>query len=442
MNSAVMHNTLANALFLAAQVVGQIREKRSALPTVLQKVCSVNVPDNLRGAVQDLSYLSMRQMAAAEAVVRMLTQHLPNPALCNLLIVSLALLLDKEPRYPEFTVVNQAVAALGYTPRRSGKGLVNAILRNFLRQRVELTSILAQTPSTHWNYPLWWIARVRADYPELWEMLLAAGNQAPPLTLRINQTHCHPVQALAMLAKANIHAQQIGSVAIKLTKPMPVRGIPGFMQGLSSVQDAGAQLAVPLLDVYDGMRVLDACAAPGGKTGHLLEMAAVQVTALDNDAQRVQRIVENIQRIPSYPGASAKVMTGDAADPEQWWDGQLFDRILLDAPCSASGIVRRHPDIRWIRRPADIQKLVKQQRRLLKALWPLLAPQGKLLYVTCSIFFEEGEGQADWFERNQADAVRLPAIGQLLPGEALKIQMGMPEDCDGFFYALFEKRLN
>lgn len=441
MNSEV---TLADAMLLAAKTVGQVREKRNTLPIALEKNC-FGVATTLRGAVQDLSYLSMRQMAAAEAIVRILVEQRPHSTLYNLLIVALALLLDKQTvRYPEFTVVNQAVAALDRTRLRSGKGLINAVLRNFLRQRTELTQTLIQTASTRWNYPLWWIARVRTDYPEQWERLLDAGNQAPPLTLRINRAHCHPVQAMATLAHAEISAQQIGPAALRLARPMPVQQIPGFAEGLCSVQDAGAQLAVPLLDLHHGMRVLDACAAPGGKTGHLLETAALQIIALDGDAQRARRISENIQRVHAYPGVAVQVRVGDAMHPEQWWDGHLFDRILVDAPCSASGIVRRHPDIRWLRKPADIKKLVKQQRSILKALWPLLAPQGKLLYATCSIFFEEGEGQAHWFERNQIDAVRLPAIGQLLPGEQKNNDSNhiIPQDCDGFFYALFEKQLN
>lgn len=441
MNSEV---TLADAILLAAKTVGQVREKKHTLPVALEKNC-FGIAATLRGAVQDLSYLSMRQMAAAEAVVRILVAQRPHSTLYNLLIVALALLLDKQiVRYPEFTVVNQAVAALDRTRLRSGKGLINAVLRNFLRQRTELTQTLLQTASTRWNYPLWWIARVRADYPAHWERLLDAGNHPPPLTLRINRAHCHPVQALAKLAHAEINAQQIGTTAIRLARPMPVQQIPGFTEGLCSVQDAGAQLAVPLLDVQHGMRVLDACAAPGGKTGHLLETAQLQITALDSDEQRARRISENIQRVRTYPGVAVQVLVGDARHPQEWWDGRLFDRILVDAPCSASGIVRRHPDIRWLRKPADIQKLVKQQRSILKALWPLLAPQGKLLYATCSIFFEEGEGQAHWFERNQTDAVRLPTIGQLLPGEQIhKHPHNMvPQDCDGFFYALFEKQLN
>lgn len=436
--------TLADAILLAAKTVGQVREKRNTLPVALEKNC-FGIAATLRGAVQDLSYLSMRQMAAAEAIVRILVAQRPHGTLYNLLIVALALLLDKQTvRYPEFTVVNQAVAALERTRLRSGKGLINAVLRNFLRQRAELTQTLIQTASTRWNYPLWWIARVRSDYPEQWEHLLDAGNHPPPLTLRINRAHCHPVQALAILAKAKISAQQIGAIAIKLDRPMPVQQITGFTEGLCSVQDAGAQLAVPLLDLHHGMRVLDACAAPGGKTGHLLETAELHITALDSDEQRARRITENTQRIRTYPGATVQVLVGDARHPNEWWDGHLFDRILVDAPCSASGIVRRHPDIRWLRKPADIQKLVKQQRSILKALWPLLAPQGKLLYATCSIFFEEGEGQAHWFERNQTDAVRLPTIGQLLPGEQTdnKPNNMVPHDCDGFFYALFEKQLN
>jgi 16S rRNA (cytosine967-C5)-methyltransferase len=219
-----------------------------------------------------------------------------------------------------------------------------------------------------------------------------------------------------------------------LLKAVHVERLPGFADGVVSVQDAGAQQAALQLDVADGMRVLDACAAPGGKTGHLLELAKIDLVALESDENRARRIGENLQRL----GLHAKVTIGDAGDPvARWWDDRPFDRILADVPCSASGIVRRHPDIRWLRRPEDLPALVREQQRILDALWPLLVPGGVLLYVTCSIFPEEGEDQARWFERSRPDAVRLNALGQLMPTVA---HDGSGPDHDGFFYARFQKR--
>jgi 16S rRNA (cytosine967-C5)-methyltransferase len=290
------------------------------------------------------------------------------------------------------------------------------------------------------------------------------------MTLRVNTQRMSVPEYLTELANAGMAGTVVGEQAVRLVRAFPVSQVPGFAEGDVSVQDAGAQLAAPLCELSDGMRVLDACAAPGGKTGHLLELADIDVTAVESDAQRAARIHENLARL----GQRANVIVGDASRPQDWWDGQPFDRILADVPCSASGIVRRHPDIRWLRRPSDIAALVEEQRRIVSALWPLVAKGGELLYVTCSIFPEEGEEQARWFGAVHEDAVRLGAPGQILPtarpasahtsavpsqdspdgaqdaepgqGEAHRTRSISNQDAepiadhDGFFYARFQKR--
>lgn len=436
-----MNNPLSYEMQLTAKVLERVCDQKQSLPNALNAVCLASRANNVRGAVQDLSYLSMRQLAAAEAILISLMPRQPATPLRYLLIVALVLLLDQKKRYMEFTVVNQAVEAASQLRLHAANAVTNGVLRNFLRQRNELTQKLASAPNTLWNFPLWWIEALRTAYANEWEHILTISNQPPPMSLRVNQVKIEPSHALEMLATQAIHATSLGTTALRLDKPLPVTQLPGFAQGLLSVQDAGAQRAVPLLDIKNGMRVLDACAAPGGKTGHLLETAAVEVYALEIDAERAQRIKENLARLPCYAGAQAHIIVDDASTPERWWNGQPFDRILIDAPCSASGIVRRHPDIRWLRRAEDIKNLVAQQRALLCALWPLLAVGGKLLYATCSIFPQEGEMQAQWFEKTQKDAVRLQAPGQILPDVVTSKEGRLLDDHDGFYYALFEKCL-
>jgi len=268
---------------------------------------------------------------------------------------------------------------------------------------------------------------MRSASPQQWREILAAGTQPPPLTLRVNLARTSVDDCLASFAAAGLDAVRVGPQAVKLTRPLPVAQIPGFAEGLVSVQDAAAQLAAPLLDLQDGMRVLDACAAPGGKTGHMLESARVQMLALDSDPQRLLRIDANLRRLQ----LPAELMHGDAS-ARDWWDGRPFDRILADVPCTASGIVRRHPDIRWLRRKDDAQRLAGLGERILDNLWQMLAPGGKLLFVTCSIWPRESEQQAAAFAARHG-ASRLQAPGQLLP------VAGEEADHDGLFYALFQK---
>jgi 16S rRNA (cytosine967-C5)-methyltransferase len=332
--------------------------------------------------------------------------------------------------------VDHAVRACGALGLTSAKSLTNAVLRNFLRQRTALDARVQRSEEARYCHPQWWIDRLRAQYPGRYAQALEAGNRHPPLALRVNRRRADVTGYLERLARHGIRGEACGTAdAVILDKALPAERIPGLPEGLVSVQDPAAQLAAPLLDLEDGMRVLDACAAPGGKAAHALEIADVDLTALDHDAARLERVHANLARL----GLAARVVCGDACEPECWWDGTPYQRILLDAPCSASGIARRRPDVKWLRRATDIAQFARQQGCMLDALWQLLASGGKLLYATCSVFHEENREQVARFLECHRDATRiiLPAVdndtelpaGQLLPDERH----------DGFFYALLQK---
>ncbi|HET7160145.1 MAG TPA: 16S rRNA (cytosine(967)-C(5))-methyltransferase RsmB, partial [Burkholderiales bacterium] len=277
--------------------------------------------------------------------------------------------------------------------------------------------------------------KLRMQYPDHFSQILEAGNRHPPLTVRVNRRRASAAQYLARLKDAGIDARALGGDAVMFERPVPVDQIPGFHEGQVSVQDAAAQYAATLLDAAPGMRVLDACAAPGGKSAHILEREDVELTALDHDPARLARVQSNLTRL----NLSAQLICGDAATPASWWDAKPYARILADVPCSASGVVRRHPDIKWLRRPSDIEGFANQQRAILDALWQLLAADGKLVYATCSVFREENDEQIEHFLARHRDARRLrlpaphtqaqPIAGQILPDE----------QHDGFFYALLQK---
>ena len=422
-------DSLAFALSNAARALASV-EAGTALPRALSQLFDgADMPPAARGAIQDLCYRSLRQWGIAQALVTSLTDKTPSsPRLKSLLACALALLSENEPGYADHTLVDQAVTACAADrDLMRAKGMVNAVLRRMLRERSTLLARLRQREDLRWNYPAWWIAQLQSAYPAQWEQVLAAGNAQPPLTLRVNLRKATVAGMLDSFAQAGIAARQVGPVALRLDRPRPVHEIPGFDDGRVSVQDAAAQLAAPLLDLRDGMRVLDACAAPGGKTGHLLETAHLDLLALDQDPVRLQRVAQNLGRLQ----LKAELRQGDAATRD-WWDGQPFDRILADVPCTASGIVRRHPDIRWLRRPEDAAQLAMLSAAILDNLWTMLKPGGKLLLVTCSLWPEESEMQASRFAA-RTGAHRLAAPGQLLPVASAD------DDHDGLFYALLEK---
>lgn len=433
-NAHLKTDSLAFSLAGAARAVAQVKSG-TALPQALSSVFSqLDAIAQARGAIQDIAYRTMRQLGRAEALLGILAKQPPTSAdLHALICCALALMCGSEdaetgPLYDSFTVVDQAVTACSANAGIAhAKGMVNAVLRRFLREQDALLQTVSKQPAAYWNYPGWWINATKKAYPNEWQTILQTGNRTPPLTLRVNQRKTSVPDYLEMLAKEAIAADQIGPMAVRLKRPLPVSRIPGFSSGLVSVQDAAAQLAAPLLNLHDGMRVLDACAAPGGKTGHLLESARIELLALDSDARRLARIEENLKRLDLH----ATLKAGDASGNE-WWDGQPFDRILADVPCTASGIVRRHPDIRWLRRQGDAEKLATLSMRILDNLWRMLRPNGKLLFVTCSLWPQESELQAAAFAKRN-NAMRLSAPGQLLPTASAE------HDHDGLFYALFQK---
>ena len=400
------------------------------------------VEAGLRPGVQSLAYRVLRSLGRAEALRRLLAPKKPPPAADALLCTALALAWqEQDAPYEVFTLVNQAVEAAKRTEStRAQASFINACLRRFLRERDALVQRTEQDPVAVWNHPAWWIKRLQKDYPDSWQAILQANNRQAPMTLRVNLRKTELATYLGTLRQAGIEARPAGRHGVILARPLPVHEIPGFEQGWVSVQDAAGQMAAPLLlqGLGTGLRVLDACAAPGGKTAHLLEIADCQVTALDIDPVRCTRIGQTLQRL----GLQARILAADAAQPAQWWDGEPFDAILLDAPCTASGIVRRHPDVRWLRRESDVAQLAAIQARLLKALWPLLKPGGRLLYCTCSVFKAEGEAQIQTFLAHNTQARLLPSPGHLLPyfpvegGAVIDNQVS---DHDGFYFALLEK---
>ena len=402
----------------------------------------------LRPGVQSLGFHALRWLGRAEALRQQLAKRPPPPEADALLCVALALAWnDADAPYTPYVLVDQAVEAAKRSEATTHQAsFINGCLRRFLRERDELVAVTQRSPQAVWNHPQWWIDRVRKDHPDSWQEILNANNTRAPLVLRINERKTSQAAYIRALSAINIEASPVGKQGVILASARAVPSLPGFIEGHFSVQDAAAQLAAPLL--LEGLntqsaaggrpRILDACAAPGGKTAHLLEMVDGDVTALDIDARRCERIEQNLSRL----GLQARIVVGDAARPDTWWDGQLYDAILLDAPCTASGIVRRHPDVRWLRRPADIAQLAAIQAQLLKTLWPLLKPGGRLVYCTCSVFRAEGDTQIQTFVAHHTDARLIPSTGHLLP-QSSAVAPVFPDNLlrehDGFYYALLEK---
>lgn len=384
-----------------------------------------------RGALQDLSYGTLRYYGQLSSVLdSLLSKPIQDNQIRYLLLVALYQL--QYSKAAQHAVVDFAVKAVRKR-NPAASGLVNAILRNFLRKKTALLADADLTEEGRYSYPQWWINEIKSQYGEQAHAILLAGNQHPPMTLRVNRKQTTVANYIKLLQHSGINARLIEPDAILLEHPESVDKLPRFMDGLVSVQDAGAQYAASFLDVRDGMRVLDACAAPGGKSAHLLESAQIELHALDKDASRLERVRENMQRLHLDAG----LLTGDAAQPEDWWDGKQYQRILADVPCSATGVVRRHPDIKWLRRASDIENFALQQQQILTALWPLLADGGKLLYATCSIFARENQQVINKFLNQHSNAFQLP-----LAAQGMKQGQLLPNDQhDGFFYALLQKQM-
>ncbi len=438
MNAGPEPIALWRQLQATAAVIAAVRKGASGTAAVEA------VAATLRPGVQALAFHVWRNLGRAQALRSALVSRMPAPATDALLCVALALMWDEAAApYDAFTLVNQAVEALKRHPATAAHAnFVNACLRRFLRERAALVAATDSSLEAHWNHPRWWVERLQREHPQHWQAMLTAANRHPPMTLRVNARKAQVGEYLEQLRALGIAARPGDAQVIYLAQAVPVTQLPGFAQGVVSVQDAAAQLAAPLL--LEGLgatpRVLDACAAPGGKTAHLLELSGSAVTAIELDARRMQRVAQTLERL----GLQAQLQVGDASRPQDWWDGVPFDGILLDAPCTASGIVRRHPDVRWLRRESDIAQLAELQARILEGLWPLLRPGGRMVYCTCSVFLAEGSEQVRHFVGQHADAQWLASPGHLRPGagEDAKLGDNPTHDHDGFFYALLEKRSN
>lgn len=391
-----------------------------------------------RPAIQSLTYATLRDWTHAQIRLYKHLSKKPSKELDVLLKVAAMLIHNRgrdQNQYAVPTIVNEAVKAAAMSPKtKHAQGLTNAVLR-----KVASTTLCQAEMDGQFGLPFpdWWLRQIRAAYPDQWESICRRQQEPPPLTLRVNQMMNTRADYEAKLERAGIAYQTISEIAgiplrsaLMIDVPLPVSQLPEFMQGAVSVQDAGAQLAPGLLCLQKGERLLDACAAPGGKTAHLLETIRSEpgeLIALEIDAERTKKIVNTLTRLQLI-NSRIQVITGDASQPN-WWDGNLFDKILLDVPCSASGIVRRHPDIVFLRKQQDIVRLVETQRAILENVWMMLKNGGTLLYLTCSIFPEEGEEQITRFVMDHPNALRLEAPGQLLPSE----------HHDGFFYGLLKK---
>lgn len=425
----------------AAQVLVAVLRDQVHLGSALQRFVPEGFPARDTALVQELCYGVLRFRPRLEFwLARLLQRPLKAQDLDVHVLLLAGLYQLTETRVPSHAAVKETAEACRYVHKEWAVKLVNAVLRRFEREQEALRAACLQDAVARYLHPDWFMRKMQAQWPLHWQAILEAGNQRPPLSLRVNRRTATRAELLQAFAAAGIaaHACSFSADGVVLAKPLDVESLPGFATGKFSVQDEAAQLAAELLQVQPGMRVLDACAAPGGKTGHLLERYpdAGEVVALDNDGVRMHKVRDNLRRL----GLTATLCTADAARPHDWWDGRFFQRILLDAPCSASGVIRRHPDIKSRRTPAQVSAVVALQAQLLAALWPLLAPGGKLLYATCSLLAEENAQQLAAFLAGHGDArpvmpqaawgMPAGAGRQILPGQA-----GM----DGFYYAVVEK---
>ncbi len=434
-----LSSSMNRALALAASARTLMMDGAS-LEKALSVVCR-NVSPEEKSACQSLTYTATRHFMACEAILSVLAQRAPAKPVQALLLVAFAELLENPDK--SYVIVNEAVKAVKAIQPQAA-GFSNACLRKLIREKNRLLELISQREEVRFNAPKWWIDRMRKNLGrERADEMMHLVRNRPPMILRVNRRKTSVEDWLKTARKNNIDARHLGDDAVILSSPMPVSDLPGFPEGCVSVQDAGAQLAAHFVDPKPGEKILDACSAPGGKTAHLLELVDCHVTALEIDELRAKRIHENLNRL----GLQAKVITADAGAPDDWWDKTPFDTVLLDAPCTASGIVRRHPDIVFSRRPHDIDALALQQKRLLETLWPLVKFGGKLVYVVCSVFEEEGKSQIEAFVKNHADARLVSAkpglspLLPLIPCEDSKTQPpGIYDTHDGFFYAVLLKK--
>jgi 16S rRNA (cytosine967-C5)-methyltransferase len=416
-----------NSRAIAAQILAAVIQQKRSLNTALAERLADYSSAQDRGFIQELSYGVLRWYWQLNEITKHLLDHplkIKDIDIQALLLIGIYQLLHLQT--PPHAAIHETVQAARELNKTWATKLINGVLRRFQREQKELLAKIELIPAAHYAHSSWLFDAVQHAWPHNWETIVTANNQYPPMTLRVNCLQQTREKYLQLLAEKNIAASpaQHTTYGITLAEPCDISQLPSFAEGMVSVQDGAAQLAAELLELAPGQRVLDACAAPGGKTAHILEMEPNldQLVVIDVAAERLNKVRENLKRLKLHPHPI--VICADAAQPAQWWDGQLFDRILLDAPCSATGVIRRHPDIKLLRRPEDIAQLVTLQEKLLNALWPLLKPGGLLLYATCSVLPQENNLQLEKFLAEHTDAT-LSIRRQILPEVG-----GM----DGFYY--------
>ncbi len=421
-----------------AEVLGRGRSLSDCLPPLLAALADPGE----RGLAQELAFGTIRwQPRLAFWLQRLLERPLKARDRNVEALLLVGLYQCSATRMPAHAAVATAVDAARAQSQPWAPGMTNAVLRRFLREREQLEAAAEDEPVAAAAHPAWLLARLRKDWPDHWQQLVAANNERPPMTLRVN-SRLHSVNAYRALLSAEsiaASAHPHACDALVLDSPLPVDRLPGFDRGAVSVQDAAGQLAAGLLQLAPGQRVLDVCAAPGSKTCHMLERerGLAGVTALDIDEQRLQRLAVNLERL----GLSAELRVGDGLRPQAWWDGRPYQRILLDAPCSATGVIRRHPDIKLLRREADISALTATQSKLLDAVWPLLDAGGMLVYATCSVLPAENQEVVRSFLNRRPDAREEPVdTGWGIPGPVGRQIVTGTADMDGFYYAVLRKQ--
>ena len=421
-----------NLRSIAAKAISQVLDQGQSLSAILPDYQrDINPKD--KALLQELCFGVMRVLPELEWYSQQLmAKPLTGKQRVLHYLILTGLYQLRYTRIPPHAALSETVNGAVVLKKPQLKGLINGVLRQFQRQEPQLAERFANSES-HWLHPKWLLSRIQAAYPDKWESVITANNEKPPMWLRINRNHHSAPAYQALLAEAGIEAFYNPAYpdALRLATPCPVTDLPGFSEGWATVQDSSAQGCALLLAPQDNETILDLCAAPGGKTTHILEIAPrAHVMAVDVDKQRLTRVNENLQRLKQH----AIIKTGDGRYPEQWAESQMFDRILLDAPCSATGVIRRHPDIKWLRRDSDIDELAALQREILEAIWPYLKPGGTMVYATCSVLPEENIHQVNYFLSAHSDAILTdtPVSGyQMLPDA----QSG-----DGFFYSKLTKR--
>ncbi len=438
---------MLNPRSIAAEALYQVVYQGKSLTEVLQRPTLANLPEADKVLVKDMCFGSLRWHFALNQILdRLLVKPMKKKDRDVECLIRIGLYQLQYQHTADHAAVNETVNACKKLKKPWSKGLVNGVLRSFIREKDTLTKSI----KPHTVFPLWLIKRIKQNWRACWKEVLVASSQRAPMTLRVNTSLNNRESYIAKLVSAGIMAKPhaLVATAIELEKPVNVQQLPGFNKGYVSVQDASAQLAAPLLDTKPGMRVLDACAAPGGKTGHILESTSnVFLTALDTDAQRLSRVNENVQRLgfDTSDNNHITLIAADANELQHWYDGKPFERILLDAPCSALGVMRRHPDIKVLRQESDIAALVRQQQRLLESMWQILSVEGLLLYATCSILPEENDLQIEQFIKAHTGEVEaIPIHSKLGIKWGVRCTYGhqiLPhtDNMDGFYYCLLKK---